>query len=127
MTTPQSQRRVAASFRQLDVWVRATELVLDVYAVTAAFPKEERYGLTAQIRRAAVSIPANIAEGKARFGRGEYRRFVSIALGSAAELQTELELAERLRFAGPRQLASSRDKLAAVGRMLMSLAKKLSP
>ena len=93
------------------------DLVMDVYAVTAIFPGHERYGLTAQLRRAAVSIPANIAEGKARFGPGEYRRFVSIALGSVAELETHLEIAERLSFVEPTQLRPSRDKLDRVGRM----------
>ncbi len=102
------------------------EIVADVYALTTRFPKEERYGLTAQIRRAAVSVPANIAEGKARFGSGEYRHFVSIALGSVAELQTELDIAERLRFAGAEDLAPVRRKLDSVGRMLLNLAKKLT-
>ena len=126
MTTPQFQPRGASSFRKLDVWVLAMDLVMDVYAVTAAFPAPERYGLTAQIRRAAVSIPANIAEGKARFGPGEYRRFVSIALGSLAELETHFDIAERLSFVETRQLEPSRDKLDRVGRMLTNLAKKLS-
>ena len=120
-------RRSAASFRELDVWMVAMNLVMDVYALTASFPRDERFGLTAQIRRAAVSIPANIAEGKARFGPGEYRRFVSIALGSVAELQTELEIAERLGFVTMAALEPAREKLDHVGRMLTNLAKRLSP
>ena len=126
MNTPQFRRRDASSFRQLDVWVHAMDLVMDVYALTVDFPNSERYGLTSQLRRAAVSIPANVAEGKARFGAGEYRRFVSIALGSVAEVQTELEIAERLRFVEARQLEPAREKLDRVGRMLTALAKKLS-
>ena len=102
------------------------DLVTDVYAATATFPAEERYGLTSQIRRAAVSIPANIAEGKARFGSGEYRRFVSIALGSVAELQTELEIARRLGFIATQPLERVLNKLDHVGRKLTTLAKRLS-
>ena len=102
------------------------ELVVDVYGASRAFPADERYGLTAQVRRAAVSIPANIAEGKARFGPNEYRRFVSIATGSAAELATELEVAERLGFVSAAELTPAREKLASVGRMLTNLAKRLA-
>ena len=102
------------------------DLVVDVYDVSKSFPADERYGLTAQARRAAVSIPTNIAEGKARFGPNEYRRFVSIASGSAAELTTELDLAERLGFVGAAELHSAREKLTTVGRMLTTLAKRLS-
>jgi len=126
MTPPDFQRRGAASFRELDSWILAMDLVTDVYAVTGTFPGEERFGLTSQIRRAAVSIPANIAEGKARFGAGEYRRFVSIALGSIAELQTELEIARRLGFIKPQPLERVLEKLDHVGRKLTTLAKKLS-
>ena len=82
--------------------------------------------LTSQLRRAAVSIPTNIAEGKARFGAGEYRRFVSIALGSITELQTELEIARRLGFIKPQPLERVLEKLDHVGRKLTTLAKKLS-
>jgi four helix bundle protein len=102
------------------------DLVTDVYATTATFPAGERYGLTSQIRRAAVSIPTNIAEGKARFGAGEYRRFVSIALGSVAELQTELEIARRLGFIETQPAERVLKKLDHVGRKLTTLAKRLS-
>jgi len=126
MTNPNSSRQPASSFRQPDVWALAMDLVMDVYSLSALFPRDERFGLTAQVRRAAVSIPANIAEGKARFGHGEYRRFISIALGSVAELQTELEIAERLKFVSAEQLAATREKLHHVGPMLTNLAKRLS-
>ena len=102
------------------------DLVVAVYEVTRGFPPDERFGLTTQARRAAVSIPTNIAEGKGRFGPGEFRHFVSIACGSVAELQTELDLAERLAFVTPAELTSVRELLDHVGRMLTNLARSLS-
>ncbi|MEZ5461455.1 four helix bundle protein [Dokdonella sp.] len=83
---------------QLDVWQDAMQLVEMVYAATASFPSDERFGLTAQIRRAAVSIPSNIAEGAARRSSAEYQRFLSIARGSLSEMSTQLQIAERLTY-----------------------------
>jgi len=102
------------------------ELVVEIYAATSMFPADERFGLTSQLRRAAVSIPANIAEGKARFGTAEYRRFVSIARGSVAELETELELAVRLGFVPRERLHTAVAQLDGVSRMLTTLVKRLS-
>ena len=82
----------------LKAWQEAMQLVKDVYAVTASFPKEESYGLTSQIRRAAVSIPSNIAEGAARTGTKEFLRFLSISRGSLSELETQIILAKELNF-----------------------------
>ena len=82
----------------LKAWQEAMQLVKDVYAVTTSFPKEESYGLTSQIRRAAVSIPSNIAEGAARTGTKEFLRFLSVARGSLSELETQLILAKELNF-----------------------------
>ncbi len=82
--------------KDLDVWNAAMELAGQIYAVTAKFPKEERYGLTSQARRCAVSIPSNIAEGAARNSRKEFIQFLHIALGSAAELETQLILAKNM-------------------------------
>lgn len=84
---------------RLDVWQDAMSLVEAVYRVTACFPDAERFGLTLQLRRSAVSIPSNIAEGAARRSRSEYLRFLSIARGSLAELDTQLQIAERLDMA----------------------------
>ena len=81
---------------RLDVWQDAMALVEHVYAVTTGFPLEERFGLTAQIRRAAISIPTNIAEGAARRSGPEYQRFLSIARGSLSEMSTQLQIARRL-------------------------------
>ena len=101
------------------------DLVVAVYSVTKALPADERYGLTSQLRRAAVSIPTNIAEGHARLGAGEFRRFASIARGSLSELDTEIELAERLGFVPSTSLIETRRLMASVGRMLSALAKAL--
>jgi four helix bundle protein len=86
------------SFRDLRVWQQGMELVEAIYLISSSFPKEELYGLTSQIRRAAVSIPANIAEGHTREHRKEYLNYVSMAQASLAELQTELEIALRLKY-----------------------------
>lgn len=91
-----SGRVVVRTFRDLLVWQRAMELAETVYASTAAFPKDERFGLVLQMRRAAVSVPSNIAEGHARQARADYIRMLRIARGSLAELETQTLLAERL-------------------------------
>lgn len=84
--------------RKLEVWKVTMELVKSVYQITSAFPAEERYGLSQQMRRAAVSIPSNIAEGAARSSAKEYAHFIAIARGSLAELDTQLRIAEMLGF-----------------------------
>jgi len=86
------------SFRDLEVWQLGLDLVQGVYRCTAAFPKSETFGLAAQMRGAAVSIPSNIAEGQARNSGKQFLQFLSIALGSLAELETQLELATRLEY-----------------------------
>jgi len=86
---------------RLEVWHDAMDLVTQVYAFTGAFPMEERFGLTSQMRRAAVSIPSNVAEGAARKSRTELLRFLSIARGSISELDTQIEIAARLEFGQP--------------------------
>jgi four helix bundle protein len=86
------------SFRDLLVWQRSMELAVAVYTLTRSFPKDELYGLTSQMRRAAISISSNIAEGKGRNSAGEFRQFLGIARGSTFELQTQLLLARQLDF-----------------------------
>jgi len=88
------------SFRELTVWQRSVELVAEVYILTKKFPKEEMFGLTSQMRRAAASIPANIAEGYARKHRREYVQFLRIAFGSGAELESHIAVAQKLEFLG---------------------------
>jgi four helix bundle protein len=91
------------AFRNLLVWNKAMELVTQIYTTTKSFPKEELYGLVSQMRRCAVSIPSNIAEGKMRGSEPEFQRFLGIAFGSAGELETQIELGKRLKYLDGRQ------------------------
>ena len=113
------------NFRDLDVWKMGKEIVLDVYRSTAAFPRGEAYGLAAQMRRASVSIPSNVAEGFNRFHNKEYRQFLFIALGSCAELETQVEISSDLGFVQPNIRDLIIEKLDHETRMLRNLLKKL--
>ena len=86
------------SHRDLDVWKKSVTLVSEIYTVTRTFPPEEMYGLVNQMRRAAVSVPSNIAEGAARDSQKEFLRFLSIAIGSLAEMETQVVIAKNLKF-----------------------------
>ncbi|MDR2717303.1 MAG: four helix bundle protein [Treponema sp.] len=113
------------TFKDLIVWQEAMNLVEMIYLQTKTFPKEEMYGLTSQIRRAAVSIPTNIAEGNGRRSRKEYLRFLSIANGSIKELETHLLIVERLNFL-PKEISEQmQTQLQSVGRLLTALRKSL--
>jgi four helix bundle protein len=116
---------VVASYRDLVVWQRAMELVSAVYRVTAAFPEEERFGLTTQLRRSAVSIPSNIAEGQGRTTTREFHRFLGIARGSVKELETQMLIALDLGYAGDAGARRCLDLAEEVGRMLHALLKAL--
>jgi len=111
-------------FRNLIVWQKGMDLAERVYAVTERFPRSEMYGLTSQLRRASVSIPSNIAEGKA-IGGQSYPRHVKIALGSEAELQTQTELARRLKILNEREAVELTEHASEVGRMLVALLNSL--
>jgi four helix bundle protein len=115
------------SYRDLDVWQRTMDIVVEIYRVTRAFPAEEKFGLIAQLRRAAVSIPSNIAEGRNRLGAAEFRRFVSIARGSVAEVETQLAVAVALGFVGAREIASLSSRLDELSKMLFGLHRRLAP
>src|SRR5208282_2105738 len=108
------------SFRDLDVWHLSVELAETVYRVTARFPKSELFALTAQMRRAAVSIPSNIAEGRARDSSREFLHFLAISRGSLAELDTQLELAIRLDYTDS-ELHSARFQTELLGKKLNRL------
>ena len=111
--------------RQLVEWQYCRELVVDVYRVTAGFPAEERFGLTLQLRRAAVSAVANIAEGCARFGTGEFAHALSMALGSLAEVDTLLCIAADLRYAAEPELASLNALRERASRVTFGLQRKV--
>jgi four helix bundle protein len=123
--SPEPHREAIRSYRDLIVWQRAMALAEEVYRVTRAFPKEEIYGLTSQMRRAAVSIPSNIAEGQGRQGRGELLQFLSVARGSLAELGTQLTRATRLGFVPAESDQTLNNLLAEVGRLLNALRNTL--
>ena len=114
------------SFRDLDVWNKAMDLVVEVYALTRGFPPDERYGLTSQTRRAALSVPANIAEGNGRSYRREYVHHVSIARASLSELMTCLEIAQRLGYISPDVFRPLVVRLEEVSRMLLMLMRALN-
>src|SRR5690606_14788354 len=112
-------------FRELEVWRLAMGLARDVYALTAGFPREERYGLSSQLQRAAVSIPSNIAEGNARASTRDYARFIAMACGSVAELQTQLTLSMELSLADPVGVESAMETAERVSKMLHKLHRSL--
>ena len=107
---------------KLDVWNKAIDFVTTVYRATESFPREEKFGLTSQIRRAAVSIQANIAEGAARDSKKEFVHFLSNAEGSASELETELLIARKLGYLADRSYDGLRAELDGIGRMILGLS-----
>ena len=113
------------SYRELEVWRKGMDLVVAVYEATAELPDREQYGLTAQIRRAAVSVPSNIAEGQGRKSTLEFKRHLSIALGSLNEVETCLYLAERLDLVAHAHAESLLGQCAELGRMINGLHAKL--
>ena len=113
------------SYRDLVVWQRAMELVEEVYHVVRKLPSEERYALSEQMRRAAVSIPSNIAEGYARLAPKDYSRFLVIARGSAFELQTQLEICVRLDYMRDEDINNANRLCEEVSKMLHAILAKL--
>ena len=113
------------NFRDLEVWKLGKDIVIEVYKVTADIPREEIYGLVSQMRRAAVSLPSNVAEGFNRKHNREYRQFLYIALGSCAELETQVEIACDLKFIGLEGRDCLLEKHDHESRMLRNLIKRL--
>ena len=113
------------SYRDLEVWQKAMDLVVVCYQITKNFPKSEIYGLTSQLQRAAISVPANIAEGRERQYTKEFLKHLSIAYGSLAELETCIQIAERLNYLDLKQMKEVLDKTAEIGRMLNGLRKSI--
>jgi len=121
MPSNQLTRKKAQSHRDLSVWQKSMDLTVAVYRFTQGFPREEAFGLTSQMRRSAVSIPSNIAEGFGRMNRGEFNRFLLIARGSNCELRTQIEISKTLGLGDHKQLAISESLSHEVGKMLFSL------
>lgn len=113
-------------YRDLLVWQKGMALAKDIYKITAAFPAEEKFGLISQMRRAAVSVPSNIAEGQARNTTGEFVQFISHAEGSLAELDTQLTLAVELNFIGTEKAQPGMDTIAELRRMLNGLRRSVT-
>jgi len=118
---------VIHSHKDLTVWKRSMELVLAVYVLTENFPRTEIYGLTSQMRRCAVSIPSNIAEGRSRGTRRDYLQFLRISLGSAAELETQIEISKQLSFGKKLYYNDVERLLLEVTKMLKVMIKNLNP
>mgnify|MGYP001131901817 CR=1 FL=1 len=112
-------------YKDLIVWQKAMDLVLMIYQITKAFPREELYGLNNQMQRAAVSIPSNIAEGQARRTSAEFRNYLSIARGSLAELETQLIIAQRLNYLTNEQLISIMETHQEISKMIPALMARL--
>ena len=112
---------MAQSYRQLVAWQKAMDFVTEIYRATKAFPREEVYGLTSQLRRAAISVPSNIAEGQARYSRREFYRFLTVARGSLAEIETQIMIAISLDYLTSATARSLLLRTSELGRILNGL------
>lgn len=113
------------SYKDLEVWQKAMDLVVKCYQITIGFPKSEIYGLTSQLQRAAVSIPANIAEGRERKYSKEFIQHLSIAYSSLAELETHIQIAQRLNYISSFNTKQLLEQTAEIGRMINGLRKSI--
>jgi four helix bundle protein len=109
------------NYKELDVWKKSVAFTTEIYQLTSGFPNTERYGLSSQVRRAAVSIPANIAEGWGRGSVGEYIQFLTVARGSLMELETHLIVSCNLRFISSEALGAGSREIEEIGKMLNGL------
>ena len=116
---------MAQNYKDLTVWQRSIQMAVSVYRLTDGFPREETYGLTSQMRRAAVSIPSNIAEGHGRLGTNEYRQFLGIARGSNFELQTQIEIARALGKGNAKLLDETEGLSHEAGKMIFGILEKI--
>lgn len=119
------QKQGIRSYRDLQVWQRGINLTEQIYSVTRLFPEEERFGIVAQLRRAAVSIPSNIAEGWGRATRGDYVHFLRIARGSLVEVETQVIIARRLGYMGEQEQNAVLKQTTIVSKMLLKLIRAL--
>jgi four helix bundle protein len=116
---------MADAYRDLIAWRKATQLAVEIYRVTQKFPKDELYGLTSQMRRAAVSVASNIAEGKGHYSRKEFAQFLYRARGSLLELETQLFIARELQYLEPLAFRRMEDRTNELGRILNGLTKSV--
>lgn len=115
------------SYRELIAWQKGIDLVTEVYRLTQGFSREELYGLSNQLRRAAVSIPSNIAEGQARFSTKEFHHFLATARGSLVEVETQIIIAEKLKYLDPEACRCFLEQTAEMGRILNGLIAFIKP
>jgi four helix bundle protein len=118
---------MSGTYKDLEVWQAAMELAVQVYRLTAVFPQEEKYGLTSQLRRAAVSVPSNIAEGKGRSSDKELIQFLCHSRGSLFEIETQLAIGERLGYSPTKDCDVVRNETARIGQMLNGLIRSVRP
>ncbi|PCI27803.1 four helix bundle protein [Candidatus Wolfebacteria bacterium] len=115
------------SHKELIVWQKSVSFVESIYSLTRSFPKEEQFGLVSQMRRAAVSVPSNIAEGRARGTRKDFVHFLRISFASCAELETQLEISKRLSFGKEEEYTTTDTLLLEIRKMLSVMIRKMQP
>jgi four helix bundle protein len=120
-----SRGRVVRGYKDLEVWQKAMDLVVETYRLTKPFPSDERFGLIAQLRRASVSVPSNIAEGRGRFGLGGFLYHLSVATGSFVELETQFLISERLQYLNPSDAKAVLARVSEVRRLLAGMVRAL--
>lgn len=113
------------NYKNLEIWKRSVKLATDIYQITKNFPEEEKYGLVSQLRRCAVSLPSNIAEGAGRGSGKDFKRFVNIAYGSSCELETQLLIAHKLEFVAIDTYKTIENEITEIQKMMFSFANKL--
>ena len=117
----------SSDFRELKVWQKAMDLTVEIYSIVKLLPQEETFALSGQMRRAAVSIPSNIAEGQGRDTMKEFIRFLAVARGSLRELSTQLEICERVGYLEQSQTLKAKELIEEIDKMLNALSKSLIP
>ena len=114
------------NFRKLDIWLKSMDLVVEIYNLTMIFPNHERFGLSSQMQRSAVSIPANIAEGSAKSSNKDFARYLEMSIGSSYELETELILASRLKYIDSDVFLLTQNKIAEIQKMISGFKQSLN-
>ena len=113
------------NFKKLDIWIKSMDLVTEIYQITNTFPNYERFGLTSQMQRSAVSIPSNIAEGSAKSSNKDFSRFLEMSIGSSFELETQIILATNLRYLESENSITIQNKISEIQKMIIGFKNKL--